>query len=224
MKLLLVEDDEKIARFIVKGLQHSGYVVDYVSDGERGLEFALTESYDAALIDIMLPKLDGLSLIEQLRMKDNKTPVIIISSRDSVDDRVKGLQTGGDDYLIKPFAFTELLARVQALIRRATSTSEPSSLSVYDITIDFFKRKVKRSGKTIELQPREFVLLEYFMRNPGRILSQTMILEHVWDYNFDPQTNVVEVLLHRLREKIDRLYETKLIHTVRGIGYVFEEK
>ena len=224
MKLLLVEDDEKIARFVIKGLQYSGYVVDHVIDGEKGLEYALSESYDAAIVDIMLPKLDGLSLIEQLRKKNNMTPVIIISSRDSVDDRIKGLQTGSDDYLIKPFAFTELLARVQALIRRATSTSDPTNLIVCDVTIDFYKRKVSRAGKTIELQPREFVLLEYFMRNPGRILSQTMILEHVWDYNFDPQTNVVEVLVHRLREKIDSPFDRRLIHTVRGVGYVFEEK
>ena len=224
MKLLLVEDDNRIAQFVIKGLQYSGYVVDHVADGEQGLDLALEGAYDAAIVDIMMPKLDGLSLIEQLRNDGNMTPAIIISSRDSIDDRVKGLQAGGDDYLIKPFAFTELLARVQALIRRATSTSNPSTLKVYDVIIDFFTRKVSRAGVTIELQPREFILLEYFMRNPGRILSQTMILEHVWDYNFDPQTNVVEVLVHRLREKVERPFENKLIHTVRGIGYVFEEK
>ena len=224
MKLLLVEDDEKIAKFVLKGLQYSGYIVDHVDDGAHGFDLAMSETYDAAIIDVMLPKMNGLDIIEQLREENVLTPVIIISSKDSVDDRVRGLQVGGDDYLVKPFAFTELLARVQALIRRATSTAEPSGLTVYDITLDFLKRKISRSGINIELQPREFVLLEYFMRNPGRILSQIMILEHVWDYNFDPETNVVEVLVHRLREKIDKPFDNKLIHTVRGIGYVLEDR
>ena len=224
MKLLFIEDDEKIARFVIKGLQYAGFSVDHAEDGEKGLHLALTGSYDALLVDIMLPKLNGLTLIEKLRNDKVMTPILILSSKDTVDDRVKGLQTGGDDYLVKPFAFTELLARVHALIRRAHATEETTTLTVGDISIDFIKRKVIRSGNTIELQLREFVLLEYLMRNAGRVLSQTMILEHVWDYDFDPQTNVVEVLVHRLREKIDYPFEKKMIHTIRGVGYTIKEE
>ena len=224
MKLLFVEDDKKIAQFILKGLQYAGFSVDHVDDGEKGLDYAFTGSYDLLLIDIMLPKLDGLSLIEQLRQDKVMTPVLILSSKDTVDDRVKGLQTGGDDYLVKPFAFTELLARIHALIRRSHASEETTTLTVGDICMDFIKRIVTRSGIVIELQHREFVLLEYLMRNTGRVLSQTMILEHVWNYDFDPQTNVVEVLMHRLREKIDYPFEKKLIHTVRGVGYVLKVK
>ena len=183
---------------------------------------ALTEPYDATIVDIMLPKLDGLSLIEELRRKKINTPVIILSARRSVDDRVKGLQTGGDDYLTKPFAFSELLARVQALIRRASRISEPTSLTVGELSVDILTRDVARTGTRIELQPREFALLEYLMRNAGRVVSKTMILEHVWDYNFDPQTNVVDVLVCRLRNKVDRDFENKMIHTIRGVGYVLK--
>jgi DNA-binding response OmpR family regulator len=217
-----VEDDEKIAFFITKGLEQAGFSVDYAGNGEDGLHLALTEPYDAAIIDIMLPKLDGLRLIEELRRQKVSTPVIILSAKRSVDDRVSGLQTGGDDYLIKPFAFSELLARVQALIRRASSVVEPTTITVGDISIDLLTREVVRSGKRIELQTREFALLEYFMRNAGRIISKTMIIDHLWGYNFEPQTNVVDVLVCRLRNKVDRDFEKAIIHTIRGAGYVLK--
>ena len=224
MRILLVEDDGKIASFIVKGFKAEAFAVDHAADGEDGLHLALTEPYDAAIIDLMLPKLDGLSLIERMRREKIKTPVIILSARGSVDDRVKGLHTGGDDYLTKPFAFSELLARVQALIRRSSDVTEPTKLMVADVTINLITREVIRAGKTIELQPLEFSLLGYLMRNAGRVGSKTMIMEHVWDYYFDPQTNVVESRIYKLREKIDKGFSTKLIHTVRGVGYVFKEK
>jgi len=223
MRILLIEDDRKIASFIVKGLRATGYAVDHATDGEGGLHLALTQPYDTAIIDIMLPKLDGLVLIERMRKEKVNTPVIILSAKDSIDDRVKGLQTGGDDYLTKPFAFSELLARVQALIRRASGISEPTQLNVGDLSINLLTREVTRGGRKIELQPLEFSLLEYLVRNKGRIVSKTMIMEHVWDYNFDPQTNVVEVRISRLRDKIDRGVDKKLIHTVRGVGYVVKE-
>ncbi|MEE4602257.1 MAG: response regulator transcription factor [Desulfobacteraceae bacterium] len=224
MRILLVEDDNKIASFIVKGFKAEGFAIDRAADGEMGLHLALTEPYDAAIIDLMLPKLDGLSLIDQMRREKIETPVIILSARGSVDDRVKGLHTGGDDYLTKPFAFSELLARVQALIRRSSNVSEPTKLTVADITINLITREVVRAGKTIGLQPLEFSLLEYLMRNAGRVVSKTMIMEHVWDYYFDPQTNVVESRIYKLREKIDKGFSNKLIHTVRGVGYVLKEK
>ena len=223
MRILLVEDDIKIAGFVTKGLKAAGYAVDHAADGEAGLHLALTEPYDTAIVDIMLPKLDGLSLIESLRRKKVNTPVIILSARGSVDDRVKGLQTGGDDYLTKPFAFSELLARVQALMRRAGGLSEPTRLAVSDLSVNLLSREVTREGRQIELQPMEFSLLEYLMRSAGRVVSKTMIMEHVWDYNFDPQTNVVEARISRLRDKVDRDFATKLIHTVRGVGYVLKE-
>jgi two-component system, OmpR family, response regulator len=223
VRILLVEDDLKIASFIVKGLRATGYAIDHTVDGEQGLHLALTEPYDTAIIDIMLPKLDGLSLIEKMRKEKVNTPVIILSAKDSIDDRVKGLQMGGDDYLTKPFAFSELLARVQALIRRAGGISEPTQLSAGDLSINLLTREVRRGGRKIELQPLEFSLLEYLVRSKGRIVSKTMIMEHVWNYNFDPQTNVVEVRISRLRDKIDRGVDQKLIHTVRGVGYVLKE-
>jgi two-component system, OmpR family, response regulator len=223
MRILLVEDDIKIASFVEKGLRATGYAVDHATDGEAGLHMALTEPYDAAVIDIMLPKLDGLSLIEQMRQKKINTPVIILSAKDSVDDRVKGLQTGSDDYMTKPFAFSELLARVQALIRRAGGVSEPTQLVVGNLSMNLLSREVIREGRRIELQPIEFSLLEYLMRNTGRVVSKTMIMEHVWDYNFDPQTNVVEARISRLRDKLDRDFSRKLIHTMRGVGYVLRE-
>jgi two-component system OmpR family response regulator len=224
MRILLVEDDLKIASFIIKGLKATGYAIDHAADGEEGLHLALTEPYDTAIIDIMLPKIDGLTLIERMRKEKVNTPVIILSAKDSIDDRVKGLQTGGDDYLTKPFAFSELLARVQALIRRAGGISEPTQLNVGDLSINLLTREVVRGGRKIDLQPLEYSLLEYLVRNKGRIVSKTMIMEHVWDYNFDPQTNVVEVRISRLRDKIDREVDNKLIHTVRGVGYVLREK
>ena len=224
MRILLVEDDNKIASFIVKGFKAEGFAVDHAADGEDGLHLALTEPHDAAIIDLMLPKLDGLSLIEKMRREKIRTPVIILSARGSVDDRVKGLHTGGDDYLTKPFAFSELLARVQALIRRSLDVSEPTKLMVGDVSINIVTREVVRAGQSIELQPLEFSLLEYLMRNAGRVVSKTMIMEHVWDYYFDPQTNVVESRIYKLREKIDKGFSNKLIHTVRGVGYVLKEK
>jgi two-component system OmpR family response regulator len=222
MRILLVEDDIKIASFIVKGLKAAGYAIDHAADGEEGLNLALTEPYDTAIIDIMLPKRDGLSLIEEMRKSKVHTPVIILSAKGSVDDRVKGLQTGGDDYLTKPFAFSELLARVQALIRRASGATEPTTLSAGELSMNLLTREVKRKDQQIELQPMEFSLLEYLMRNIGRVVSKTMIMEHVWDYNFDPQTNVVEARICRLRDKVDRDFDKKLIHTIRGVGYVLK--
>ena len=223
MRILLVEDDVKIASFVEKGLRAAGFAIDHALDGETGLHLALTEPYDAAIVDIMLPKLNGLSLIGEMRLNKINTPVIVLSAKDSVDDRVKGLQTGSDDYLTKPFAFSELLARVQALIRRAGGLSEPTQLTVGDLSINLLTREVIREGRRIELQPIEFSLLEYLMRSVGRVVSKTMIIEHVWDYNFDPQTNVVEARISRLRDKIDRDFSKKLIHTIRGVGYVLRE-
>jgi two-component system OmpR family response regulator len=222
MRLLLVEDDPKIASFILKGLKAEGYAVDHAPDGQEGLHLAVTEPYDAAIIDVMLPKLDGLSVIERMRKDKVNTPVIILSAKGSVDDRVKGLQVGGDDYLPKPFAFSELLARVQALIRRGSGLSEPTRLTVGDLTMNLLNREVTRGGRKIELQRLEFSLLEYLMRSAGRVVSKTMIMEHVWDYNFDPQTNVVESRICRLRDKIDRGFDRKLIQTVRGVGYALK--
>src|SRR5512137_741051 len=222
MRLLLVEDDLKIASFIVKGMKAEGYAVDHAPDGQEGLHMAVTEPYDAAIIDVMLPKLDGLSLIERMRKEKVNTPVIILSAKGSVDDRVKGLQMGGDDYLTKPFAFSELLARVQALMRRSSGLSEPTRLTYGDLSMNLLTREVTRGGQKIELQRLEFALLEYLMRNAGRVVSKTMIMEHVWDYNFDPQTNVVESRVCRLRDKIDRGFEKKLIQTVRGVGYALK--
>jgi two-component system OmpR family response regulator len=218
MRILVVEDDRKIASFIMKGLRQHGYAVDHCADGEEALVHAGAAPYDAAVVDLMLPKLDGLSLIQRLRARNLRIPVIILSAKASVDDRVKGLQAGGDDYLAKPFAFSELLARVQALIRRATQTAEPTRLTVGDLKLDLLTRDVTRGTERIELQPREFALLEYLMRNPGRTVTKTMILEHVFDYSFDPQTNVVDVLVHRLRSKVDP--EKIRLHTLRGVGYV----
>ena len=223
MRILLVEDDGKIASFITKGMKEAGYVVDHAADGDEGLALALTESYDAAIIDIMLPKRDGLSLIEEIRRNKVTTPVIILSVKGSVEDRVKGLQTGSDDYLTKPFAFSELLARVQALIRRASGATEPTRITFGNLSINLLTREVTRGDKKIDLQPMEFSLLEYLMRNAGRVVSKTMIMEHVWDYNFDPQTNIVEARICRLRDKIDRDFQEKLINTVRGVGYVLKE-
>jgi len=222
MRLLLVEDDPKIASFILKGMKAEGYAVDHAPDGQEGLHMAVTEPYDAAIIDVMLPKLDGLSVIERMRKEKVNTPVIILSAKGSVDDRVKGLQVGGDDYLSKPFAFSELLARVQALIRRGSGLSEPTRLAVGDLTMNLLNREVTRGGQKIELQRLEFSLLEYLMRSAGRVVSKTMIMEHVWDYNFDPQTNVVESRICRLRDKIDRGFDKKLIQTVRGVGYALK--
>ena len=222
MRVLVVEDDKKIASFVVKGLKQSGFAVDHCVDGDAALVFARSTPYDAAVIDVMLPKLDGLTLVQQLRKDNVRIPVIILSAKASVDDRVKGLQAGGDDYLTKPFAFSELLARVQALIRRATQATEPTRLVVGELTLDLLTREVSRAGQAIDLQTREFSLLEYLMRHAGRVVTKTMILEHVWDYSFDPQTNVVDVLVHRLRSKVDKDFPRKMIFTMRGVGYVLK--
>ena len=220
MRALIVEDDDTIADFVARGLREAGFAVDRVADGDAGVTAASAQSYDVAIVDVMLPRRDGLTVIEDLRRKKIVTPVLILSARRSVDDRVRGLQSGGDDYLTKPFAFAELLARVQALVRRSTRVPEPSTLTVEDLVLDLLSRRVTRGGKAIDLRPREFALLEYLMRNPGVVVSKTMILSHVWEYNFDPQTNIVDVLVSRLREKIDRPFDKKLLHTVRGVGYV----
>jgi DNA-binding response OmpR family regulator len=220
MRALLVEDDATIADFVARGLREAGFAVDAAADGEAALELTRQFAYDVAIVDLMLPKRDGLSVIDDMRRRGVITPVLILSARRSVDDRVKGLQAGGDDYLTKPFAFAELLARVQALVRRATRAPEPTTLTVGDLTLDLLSRRVMRGEVPIDLRPREFALLEYLMRNAGRVISKTMILSHVWDYTFDPQTNIVDVLVSRLREKIDRPFEKKLLHTVRGVGYV----
>ena len=222
MRILVIEDDIKIAEFIQKGLKSSGFAVDCTNDGEAGQGMALSGVYDVLVVDIMLPKRDGISLIRHIREQKNNTPVIILSARDRVDDRVKGLEAGADDYLTKPFAFSELLARIQALIRRAGNITDPTHLSYGDLSMDLIKRQVKRDDISIELQPLEFSLLEYLLRNKERVVSKTMIMEHVWDYNFDPMTNVVEARICRLRDKVDKDFESKMIHTVRGAGYVLK--
>jgi two-component system, OmpR family, response regulator len=220
MRALIVEDDATLADFVAKGLREAGLAVDVAGDGERALNLALERDPDVAIVDLMLPKLDGLSLIDALRRRGKRLPVLILSARHTVDDRVRGLQAGGDDYLTKPFAFPELLARVQALVRRATAPAEPTRLEVGDLSLDLLTRRVTRQGRPLDLRPREFALLEYLMRNAGRVVSKTMILSRIWDYSFDPRTNVVDVLVHRLREKIDHDFEPKLLHTRRGVGYV----
>ena len=222
MRLLVVEDDPKLASFIVKGFKESGFAVDHYTDGAEGLSYALAEPYAAAIIDIMLPGLDGLSLVQEVRKAKVMTPVLILSAKATVDDRVRGLRSGGDDYLTKPFAFDELLARVQALVRRGTHTAEPSTLTYEDLSLDLMSRKVTRAGKMVDLQAREFALLEYLMRNAGRVVTKTMILSHIWDYAFDPQTNVVDVLVCRVRNKVDKGFDKKLIKTLRGMGYVLD--
>jgi DNA-binding response OmpR family regulator len=222
MRILVAEDDAVIAGFVAQGLREAGFAVDLAATGPDGLQKASQGGYDAAVIDVMLPGLDGLALIEQLRMRKVQTPVLILSARHTVDDRVKGLQAGGDDYLTKPFAFAELLARIQALLRRTGGAPEPTRLVVGDLSLDLLSRKVERGGQALDLRPREFALLEYLMRHPGRVLSKTMILSHVWGYSFDPGTNVVDVLVSRLRDKVDEGFASKLIHTVRGAGYVLK--
>ena len=221
MRILIVEDDRHIADFVQKGLHEAGYAVDHAADGQEAFALATNEPYDAAIVDLMLPRRDGLSLIEGLRQRGISTPCLILSAKRSVDDRVRGLEAGGDDYLTKPFAFAELLARVQALIRRSTGATEPTQLTVGPVALDLLTREVTRAGEPLDLQPREFALLEYLLRNAGRPVSKTAIQQHVWDFDFNPQTNVVEVLVHRLRQKVDHDFEPKLIHTVRGVGYVF---
>jgi two-component system OmpR family response regulator len=220
VRILVIEDDDKIASFVLNGLKQSGFAVDHACDGDAGWSLCESVTYDAIVLDIMLPKLDGLSLLRRLRQGTSLVPVLLLSAKASVDNRVAGLQAGADDYLTKPFAFSELLARLQALIRRATHRAEPTTLTVGDLKLNLLTREVTRAGQLIELQNREFALLELLMRHPGRPVTKTMILEHIWDYSFDPQTNVVDVLAHRLRSKVERNFPRKILQTIRGVGYV----
>lgn len=226
MKILVIEDDQAIADYISKGLREVGYGVDVVMDGAEGADLACSSSYEVAVIDIMLPEVDGLTIIERMRAANISTPVLILSAKRSVDDRVKGLRAGGDDYMVKPFSFSELEARIEALIRRSSSVHsdddgvQDTTLRVADLELDPWKHEVHRGGEIIALQPREFRLLEFLVRNVDRMVTKTAILEYVYEYHFDPQTNVIDVLVHRLRSKIDKNFEPKLIHTIRGAGYV----
>jgi two-component system OmpR family response regulator len=220
MRILLIEDDTGVADFIVRGFREAGHTIDHAGDGKDGLFLATTESYDALIVDRMLPTVDGLSIIRTLRASDDQTPVLVLSALGQVDDRVKGLQAGGDDYLVKPFAFSELEARLEALARRSRGKAETQTkLSVGDLEMDLLSREVKRAGESIALQPRDFQLLEYLMRHAGQVVTRTMLLENVWDYHFDPQTNVIDVHISRLRAKVDKGFDSSLIHTVRGAGY-----
>jgi two-component system OmpR family response regulator len=223
MRVLLIEDDEKMAGFVRKGLKEEGFTVAHAADGDTGLHLALTEGFDAAIVDLMLPGRDGLSVIDEVRRQRVRLPVLILSAKRSVDERVRGLRAGGDDYLTKPFAFSELVARLQALVRRAQDAPESTLLEVGPLRIDLARRQVTRDGRRIDVPPREFALLAYLARNAGRVVSKTMIMEQVWDYDFDPQTNVVESRMCRLRDKVDRGFDRPLLHTVRGVGYVLRD-
>ncbi len=220
MRVLVIEDDQQTADYLCKGLRESQHHVDHSSDGKEGLFLALEAPYEALVVDRMLPGLDGLSVIKSLRGAGCETPVLILSALAEVDDRVNGLRAGGDDYLVKPFAFSELLARLEALARRRSQTAPQTTLRVHDLEMDLLSHTVKRAGKPIDLQPREFQLLEFLMRRSGQVVTRTMLLEGVWDYHFDPQTNVIEVHVSRLRQKIDRDFQPPLLHTVRGAGYI----
>jgi len=222
MRVIVVEDDPKIGLFVARGLREAGFAVDHVERAEDAVPRLESGNYDAAVVDVMLPGMDGLTMIEKLRGEGVSTPMLVLSAKRSVEDRVQGFTSGGDDYLTKPFSFSELLVRVQSLIRRSTHVAAPTRLAVGDLAIDLLSRTVRRGEIEVDLQPREFSLLEYLVRNADRVLSKTMIMEHVWDYDFDPQTNVVDVLVSRLRSKIDKEYDEKLIHTVRGVGYVLK--
>ena len=224
MRVLVVEDDRDVAAYLVKGLKEHGYTVNHAEDGKNGLFLATSENYDVMVNDRMLPKIDGLAIVKSVRAAGKATPMMILSAIGEVDDRVEGLRAGGDDYLTKPFAFSELLARLEALVRRTTALVTPETeLEVGDLELDLLSRVAKRGGQVIELQPREFRLLEYLMRHAGQVVTRTMLLEHVWDYHFDPQTNVIDVHISRLRSKIDKGYGKALLHTVRGAGYMMNE-
>jgi two-component system OmpR family response regulator len=223
-RLLLIEDDSEISAYLLKGLGEHGYVVDHAADGKNGLFLATSEGYDLMIIDRMLPELDGLAIVRSMRAAGRTTPILVLSALAEVDDRVAGLRAGGDDYLTKPFAFSELLARIDALMRRATaSPTTETTLQVADLELDLLARVARRDGREIELQPREFRLLEFLMRNAGKVVTRTMLLEHVWDYHFDPQTNVIDVHISRLRGKLDKGFDRQLLHTVRGAGYMIRE-
>ncbi len=219
MKLLLIEDDERTAQFILLGLKEHGHVVDHAANGEDGLFLAASEKYDAVIADRMLPGLDGLSIVKMLRSTGNHVPTLFLTTMGGIDDRVEGLEAGADDYLVKPFAFAELLARLGALTRRPPVNDVKTALRVGELEIDLLKRVVTRAGKVVELQPQEFKLLEYLMRSEGRVVTRTMLLEHVWDFHFDPQTSVVETHISRLRAKIDKGFDTEMLKTMRGVGY-----
>jgi two-component system, OmpR family, response regulator len=219
MKVLVIEDDREAAAYVVKGLGESGYVVDHAAEGREGLFMATDGSYDALVVDRMLPGMDGLTVISALRAAEVRTPALILSALGAVDDRVKGLRAGGDDYLVKPFAFAELLARLEALLRRSGGNQAKTRLAAGDLEMDLLARKVRRGGREIDLLPREFRLLEFMMRRAGQVVTRTMLLENVWDYHFDPQTNVIDVHVSRLRQKIDKGFDRPLLHTVRGAGY-----
>ena len=219
MKLLVVEDDREAAAFLVKGLKESGHTVDHAADGREGLMLATTERFDAIVLDRMLPGMDGLAIVATLRASENPTPVLILSALDQVDDRVRGLKAGGDDYLTKPYAFSELMARLESLLRRGSGGKTLTKLKVGELEIDLLARTVRRGTTEIELLPREFRLLEYLARNAGHVVTRTMLLEQVWDYHFDPHTNVIDVHISRLRQKIDKGYAKPMLHTVRGAGY-----
>jgi len=220
MRILVIEDDAETREFIAQGLRESGHTADATADGKEGLLLALERDYEAIVLDRMLPGLDGLSIVKTLRAEEKRTPILILSALGEVGDRVEGLTRGGDDYLVKPFAFSELLARLEALTRRRDSEIPETKLRVTDLEMDLLSRRVKRAGRTIDLQPREFRLLEYLMRHSGQVVTRTMLLEKVWDYHFDPQTNVIDVHVSRLRSKIDKGFDPPLLHTVRGAGYV----
>ncbi|CCQ92121.1 Signal transduction response regulator, putative heavy metal response [Nitrospina gracilis 3/211] len=222
MRILIVEDEKKVAGFIKKGLEEETYAVDVATDGEEGQNLAEMNHYDLIILDLMLPKIKGLDVLAHLRGKNINTPIILLTAKDSVEDKVTGLNQGADDYLTKPFAFSELLARIRSLMRRGQSETK-TLLQVGDLTLDLVSHKVKRGGEEIELTGKEYSLLEYFMRNAGKVLTRTMIAEHVWDYNFDTFTNVIDVYVNHLRKKIDKQYDHKLLHTLRGVGYVMRE-
>jgi two-component system, OmpR family, response regulator len=224
MRILVVEDDLEAQRYLVNGLKESGHVVDDATDGETGLALALSRPYDVAVVDRMLPKMDGLDVVAEMRRHSNTTPVLFLSALTEVDDRVKGLKAGGDDYLTKPYAFVELLARVDALMRRRTPAAVRTRLQVGDLELDLLTRTAERAGSAIDLQPREFRLLEYLMRHASQVVTRTMLLESVWEYHFDPQTNVIDVHISRLRAKIDKGFEAPLLHTVRGAGYMIRAR
>ncbi len=219
MRILVIEDDREAAAYMVKGLSESGYVVDRAADGHEGLILGSSRDYDAMVVDRMLPGLDGLAVVQALRGQGIDTPVLILSALGQVDDRVRGLKAGGDDYLTKPYAFAELLARLEALLRRANPASAETRLKLADLEIDLLARTVRRAGRAIELKPREFALLEFLLRHAGQVVTRTMLLEGVWGYHFDPQTNVIDVHVSRLRQKIDKGFGRPLLHTVRGVGY-----
>jgi len=224
MKILLVEDNERVAQFVLNGLKEGGHVVDHADNGRDGLFMATTETYDVLVLDRLLPGgIDGLAIIEALRRTGSKVPILILSALAEVDDKIRGLRAGGDDYLTKPFAFGELAARLEALVRRAQGSESETSLAVADLRMDLLARKVTRAGKTIQLQPREFALLEFLMRHAGQVVTRTMLLENVWNYHFDPQTNVIDVIISKLRQKIDSQFHPPLLHTLRGVGYRLDQ-